>query len=529
MTSDKKKPTNLEGAKPSPKEAQKKRLPSWRPMAAGLILLVSLYYASGLILTEQIKARYTGRDCAAALKLGNPTQTLYPAAMAPFVTPALAQLNECRAYTAAAESQAQAAWANAYAGYRLYLDDYPEGLFVSQAREGAAQSLLALADEQEASGAYGEGTAYLLIIANEFGGTTVADEAKSKIPAAYMRWGKSLRADGQFAEAEAAFQSLQQWASAANDAESVRNARLELAQTYLEWARELQVKKSFAEAEAKYQQAAAADPQPQSSNSPSAQVNAALYSLYQQWGDDLITEDKYEEAIGHYRQAITYAAAQDVTATQDALARGYLKWAEALSAEEDYLGALDQIDLAEGSATDAAAQSEAQAARASVLEAFAHSSGAQAQNLMDEAAAFLCNQGKPLEGLPPILGIEADTVRVRLHGTPPALSTDVVAQTPATMHYVACGVGVTISRRIESCTYATADDVKYYIERWRYYWSIELRDVETGKVYKTREIGGKVPHACPDIYAFAGNFKDYYYGEEPEPAELEAWLRTLVK
>ena len=449
-----------------------------------LLILAVIYYGAGYLIVRQINVSYDRLDCTSILELSQPAEKIYSVKTAPFVKSAFAQAAECQGYLRATQEEEWAAWSSAYADYQTYLQKYPQGQFLTEVRQGAAQSLLGWAEEQRKNGDYSESVNHLLTILDEFGDTPSNGDAK------FM-----------------------------------------LASVYLEWGKYLQDQKSYSEADEKYQKAVETDPDSQSASGPATQARTALPILYQAWGQSLIQQQRFSEAVDRFGKAINVSKAEDVPARQDVLSQAYLQWAEDLRGAEDFLSALDRIELAKNSAASNATKANIDARRAETLTAFSQSDGTQARQIMDETVKALCLDGKPAQS--PIIAMDSNTVRAyplltALYGSVNrsdlVLSDQVAAQTPGSFHYAVCLRGD--ERQIQYCPYTGG----YHIERWQYYWSVKLQDVGSGKVYKQTEIAGGTPATCPGSYLFTrGITTETFYGSAPKDGDLDAWLSKVLK
>lgn len=401
-----------------------------------IVVLIGLYYVAGYLLNRQINTDYLGRDCANVLKLENLVGTSYPVEIAPFARTAAFQAKECQDYLAAVDEEKQAAWSPSYSAYQAYLQKYPQGKFMTEARQGAARSLLELVKDHQKGGDYSESIENLMTLLDQFGDTPSSASASEMLP-----------------------------------------------------------------------------------------------TVYSEWGESLIQERRFSEAINRYGNAIAFSKPEDVPTAQEALAKAYLEWAEDFRHLEDFAGALDMIDRAKNSASDSNTRTQIETARTDTLAAFSRSDGTQAQQVMDKTVKALCLDEKTAQS--PIIAMDPNTVRAyplltALYGSVNrsdlALSDQVAARTPSSFHYAVCLRGE--ERHIQSCPYTGG----YHIERRQYYWSVKLLDVGTGKVYKQTEINGGTPASCPGTYWFTrGITTETFYGDAPKDGDLDAWLSKVIE
>jgi hypothetical protein len=118
------------------------------------------------------------------------------------------------------------------------------------------------------------------------------------------------------------------------------------------------------------------------------------------------------------------------------IATGYLHWAAALITDEDFLGALVLLDLAEAAAAGDEARALVDTARSNLYLAFSQSDGEQAQKAMHDAAKSVCRHH--VAPRLPIFGLDAEHVGAVVEGATGELPANIAATTPASLHYVVC-------------------------------------------------------------------------------------------
>lgn len=497
--------------------------------AACIVMIIGLYYLSAWVVTEQVKSKYTDKECPSALKWGEAADKLYPRALVPFVEPAHSRTVECQVYLDALAFQEQQVWDQAYAGYQDYSATYPDGPFMPEVREGTAQTLLGWAQAQYESAQYDESVKHLLVLLNDYDETALVAEAEALLPKVYLAYGQSLRAEEEYEQAVDVFQTLRNWETQHNP-ENVKPVRLELAETYLGWAKSLYVEKRFSLAVEKLAESIDADPDPTRVQGPGAQA-AKLEAGYQKaWGDSLANGGKYSEAINHYEQALQLASVQEVADIKTARFDAMLKWISALSKSENFYTALEKVESAEEMAESEASQQGVEEARAATYSAFSQSSGKEATAVIADRAFVLCNQSKPETELLPILALDADKKGVyavyslKADGQGKPISTSFTPQTPGELYFVACVT--TTSRIVQTCPYTGG----YSIQRRRYYWNIKLYDAVTGRLKTSKEIAGSNPQTCTFTEWFTrGVFTKTYDGGSPQASDLEAWFKSYIR
>jgi tetratricopeptide (TPR) repeat protein len=107
-----------------------------------LVLLLGFYFVGGYGMASSINRGYEDGNCQPALQLGQYLEQFYPQAIAPFAEQALLNTEECRVYTEATLLEDAGECELAHQAYEAYVKAYPDGKFVEQAVENAAQNLL---------------------------------------------------------------------------------------------------------------------------------------------------------------------------------------------------------------------------------------------------------------------------------------------------------------------------------------------------------------------------------------------------
>jgi tetratricopeptide (TPR) repeat protein len=441
-------------------------------------LLAGGYFLAGSLVASSIQSAYQASDCQQVIAKAWPVEKLYPSKLTDTITQSQAEVVECRAYMSASEKQEQEDWDSAYQEYKTYLDTYPDGAMTTQASENAAASLYALGQEQQQAGSYEQADENLQILAREFDETT-----------AY--------ADGV----------------------------LLLAENYVLWGEELQKEEDYAAALKKYESAIDSDPAPGVNDGPAAHAHQDLPDLHRAWAQALSKQGEYSDAVDHLQSASQSAATADKDAIMGEMTDAYLGWASALSDSEEYLQALDKVDLAKEAGGSAVAPKTSEA-REAVLAGLATSTGDDANTVMQEAASAVCtSRGKAVLAYS-FFGTNESSKRVYVHfGTEKlAVSSDVRAQSPATMGYVACLTRS--SATVQTCPYSGG----YSIERKRINWKVEVFDVLTGRLFRQTQIYGSLPDPCAYTEMFTiGTYHQTRTGGEPSAGDLNKWLSTFIK
>ncbi len=501
----------------------KRSLP-WILIIPGVIIMLVLAYVGGyFIFPSSIQSAYQEENCETVLSRANLYTGLYPFATSQ--TELFQAVQECAVYTLALMHENEGTWRDAYHTFAVYSESYPNGRFEGDVHERTASVLMRLARDAITEKKYMEGLQSIDLVLSDFSGTEAAGEAQALKLDLYMRWGVDLREAGHYGESERIFQEVHELAAPG----TVTSSQLELSQTYLAWGLDLGSRKDFAEARMKLDLAASTDPH----GGSSGDVQAGLKNLYTQWGDYLVEQGDYGNAMGRYETAASLTRDSDSTAASAVIANGYLHWSAALSKNEDFLGALVLLDYAKQAAATDEARALVDAARSDLYLAFSQSDGEQAQRAMLDAATSVCRHH--IAPRLPIFGLDTETIGAVVEGATGELPANILATTPASLHYVVCieentkVVGST-SRRL----YATEAGFRQYVfERLQYSWTTSLRQMNTGDESATTIIEGgdapPFPAAEWDYYVAARSGSTQYFGPKPEFADLVTWLSLAIK
>jgi tetratricopeptide (TPR) repeat protein len=496
-------------------------------IALGILLLVGLvYYGIGYILVKQVDSRYAGRDCTSLVDLAGSVEKVYPLKIAPFTEPALEQARECQAYLSAESLHEQKSWEKAYQAYVKYGQVYPKGIYTKEARELAANALFEWASTQHGSQDFANSVDNLTLLLNNYGDTPSMPKAKEVLPVVYLEWGEECRANGEFSEAESVYVSMNEWAVQEGDQAYATRAQAELSQAYFDWGKALQNEKNFTLAATKLDKAMSTDPDAQSANSLTAQTRAYLPGFQRAWGEYLIANGNYSEAIGHYQTSISLSSAKDAESAKNELTQAYLEWAAALRKKEDYNQALDKVDLADESAVTDASRGKAEDERATTISQFSQSKGTQAKKIISDTVKSICTDGKPIEA-PPIIGV-LDEKRLTVSGLSLNLPSNVLAQAPGNLYFVACTAEKEVT--VQSCPFSRTGYgiATHWIKRIRYDWQFKIYNSQTGKLYREKTFAGSSPESCPYSHSFSTTIH-YHYGDKPSTTTVVDWLASLLK
>jgi len=492
--------------------------------------LLGLGYMSGyFILPGMIRSAYGDEDCASVLSRHELFSGMYPFAIANETDAGL--IKECAIYTLAITNEESESWRDSYNAFRVYSEAYPDGLFTDIAHEHSASVLMALINEDVKQEKFSEANAGLDNILENYGDTPSAADAEKLKSDLRMAFGRNLRAAGNFPDAERLFQEINGQAQENNQVEDGRSAQLELSQTYLDWGLELQSEEKFAEAKAKFDIAASTDPDPSSESGTAAQAKARLAGLYVQWGDYLLTQNDFANAMQLYKTAAAFSESDDPASAGDLIANGYVQWAVESIDRGDYLGALVLLDFAQESSGTDSARTLVEETQSDLFLAFSQSDGEQAQKAIENAVRIVCIHH--IQPRLPIFGLDDENIRAGVDGTGEPLPVSIAATTPASLHFAACieedtRVVGTLTLPISTLMFGgPRGTVQITYSNFQYFWNVVLRNVETGEVVEESVIDGEEPAALVDYNIDARTFN--YFGAKPKIMDLADWILTVLE
>jgi tetratricopeptide (TPR) repeat protein len=487
------------------------------------VLILFLLYGAGLIgLPVLILSNHQNRNCASALKLDKIYTSLYPGFLADATL--LGPVQECQAYVSAAAKEEQGIWREAYDAYEAYTSTYPSGLFATEAHQHSAAALLHLVQEQVERESYEEALANLNLILASYSDTPANTGAWNLFPSVYTLWGASLRDEKDFARSEQVLNDFKTWSLTYQQNDSVTEAQRELTQTYLAWGLDLKSQAQFENAITKFELAAAADPESQFGSAE--KVKAGQSSAYIDWGNDLLEQDQFPIAIEKFELAVSKSHGTNDERAGDALANGQVRWADQLSAGEDFQGALEHLGFAKEAAVSETMAKSVETALQDTYLTFSKSSGPQARRAMKEVLETICeDQDAPdLQ----IFGLNPDSIRFAIYGVDEKLPENLTAKTPGEMHYVACVTtdNKTVEKRLHKNIVLQWGRIQYYtfVEQFRVQviWKVRLLKTDTSESAAEETFKGAPP---PPFAETGGN---YFYGLPPME-EFTAWLQSVVE
>ena len=513
----------------SSKSKTKTRFQSIAIIIAVLVFILGLGYVGGYFLMPgMIESAYQNKDCNKVLSLDGLYIGWYPDVVANKEIAGLAM--ECAVYTQAIRSEEMENWQDTYNIYRVYLNTYPQGLFTADAHARAANVLMSIVKDEISREKYSEAISNIDSLLNEYGDTETAAAAGKLRFDLYISLGKFLRETGDFTGAEYVFKDVNAWAREKNDVEYFNLSQFELSQTYLEWGLELQAQGKFTDALDKFSVAISPDPVSSSNSELAAVVRDKQASLYAQWGDHLIVQKDYANAMERYKTAASLS--EDQSKANDLIANGYLRWASEVVAGEDFFGALVLLDFAEKVAVTDSTRNLVNDTRADLYGEFSKSQGKQAQKAMDDAIRIVCEHH--IQPRLSIFGVDNEETRVGIYGVSEQLPNSLAATTPGSLHYVACiekdskivsKVGITVSsQQFNPNNPPGVMQVNYH--RIKNMWNVVMRKIDTGDEIDITVIEGSEP---PTLGNGASLSALNWYGSEPDFADLVNWISSVVK
>ena len=485
--------------------------------------LLLVYGLGMIVLPMTILYSYQNKNCDIVFSLNSGYTNLYPGFIQDETI--LRPVSECSAYTSATSHKGAGNWQVAYDSYQAYSNTYPNGLYVAEAHEQSAVVLMSLTKDQIEQKQYDQALVNLNLIVSDHSDTGMSAEAWTLFPSAYTSWGTGLRKSADFERAEQVFNEFKTWSQNNQKAELEADAQSELTQTYLAWGRALQSQKQFEGALSKLDLAEVASQKSQTDSM--SELMAGQRSIYIEWGNDLLEQGKFSVAIEKFGIAVSKSDSNEDGA-KDALANGYIKWASKLSADEDFLADLEQLEFAKETASSEAIKQSVETTFGETYLAFSNSTGTQARVAMKEALATVCQKHK--KPTLPIFGLNKDLIRVGLSGVDAQLPENLVPRTPGELHYIACieEEKHTVSTRDRMALVLRTPHRNYY--KWimqfrvQLLWNINLQKTETAESVAEKSFTGKMPPPFPDTVEVA-----YISGPPPTIEELTGWLESVIR
>jgi hypothetical protein len=240
-----------------------------------------------------------------------------------------------------------------------------------------------------------------------------------------------------------------------------------------------------------------------------------------------LKQNEFALAIEKFNLAVSHSQGENDDGVRDALSNGYIQWAKRLSANEDFRGALEQMELAKQAAVTDDAKKTVNAALDEIYLAFSKSTGKQAQRAMKDALEAICKKHKKPDL--PIFGMNQESTRFALYGVDDKLPEDLVARTPGEMHYAVC---VDVGRETIN------SDRRYFRVRdttiWTYFvisrvklsWNINIHNSMADDVANRVFEGGDPPPA-PPLNTIWGN--TVVEGNPPSMKIIAEWLLSVIE
>jgi hypothetical protein len=252
--------------------------------------------------------------------------------------------------------------------------------------------------------------------------------------------------------------------------------------------------------------------------------------VYIEWGNELVALKQFPSAIEKFERGVALLGEPGDDTTRDALTNGHIQWALHLSASDDFLASLDQLDNAAELPSSPGMIENVETAREETYLAFSASSGSQAMQEMQDALERICEQGRKPKLK--IFGIDKDFAGVGVYGVDAKISETLAAKTPGEMHYVAC---IELQKNViaEEMSYTpiilsptSFVRVPMLRQRIQLSWKVTLFDILTGSAVKTTVLRGGAPPPFPGHVADFTNGR--YEGPPPTIVELNTWLQSAL-
>lgn len=191
---------------------------------------------------------------------------------------------------------------------------------------------------------------------------------------------------------------------------------------------------------------------------------------------------------------------------------------------------MDHLEIAQTAALKDDSKQSVEAALQETYFAFCNSTGRQAKQLIRDTLDRVCEKNGTPEF--PIFGLDKDSIRIGLYGVEAQLPEDLAAATPGEIHYVAC---VQVERRVlevgGSYVYVKVPNGMIRIpldqvSRIQVFWTITVRESDTGKTLGTETFAGGSPPPFPKGGASGGGDLE---GPPPSLDVVRKWLLSVIQ
>jgi hypothetical protein len=495
------------------------------PVIILALLVIGLYLAGLFSLPGSIEAAYQGQDCPKVRNLYGLASRFYSGILQ--TQPEFSDYStECNIYLNARSLERRKKWEDAYNSYHDYEQSYASGIMAGDVHEHQAAVLLSWSEEQVRQKQYQEAVGHARMVLDGYSDTASAANAEKLFTETYVVWANSKKTEGDFASAESLLNEFKTWAKNNSKDEYVQIADQELAQTLLEWGTDLVDKQEFTPAEVYLQRSIETAPDNDTGKEIATQATAALVKLHTEWGTFLLAEKKFEASAEQFKKIVETAPAADQPAAQDLLVNVYIKWAAALSDENDFELALEKNKLAQANAATDAGKQAAETALQETYTAFGNSSKSQAQDAMKAAAEQICAGNKPEL---PIFGTDQMAHAYLYPPQTTPLPDEILATTPASMNYVACILDAKKIYVAQTDWRGHNGEIHEILIQYKIAWEIGLIRVDDGETISQRVFAGDAPHLV-----YLQDFERFHdgYNEVPGPLpsmdEIIVWIEYTV-
>jgi hypothetical protein len=261
-----------------------------------------------------------------------------------------------------------------------------------------------------------------------------------------------------------------------------------------------------------------------------AEAKSGQRKTYIEWGNDLLAQGNYLLAVEKFELAVSRIDGNNDDGANDSLVNGHIQWASNLSVGEDFFGALEHLEIAHQAASTDDSKQSVEAALQETYFAFSSSTGRQAKQVIRDTLDRVCKKN----GTPdlPIFGLDKGSIRFGLYGVEAQLTEDLAARTPGEIHYIAC---VQVERRVLEVdgSYVYVKVPNGYlripldrVSRIQVFWTITVRESDTGKALGTETFAGGSPPPFPKGGASGGGDLE---GPPPSLDVVRKWLLSVIK
>lgn len=550
-----------------------------RGLALTLTVLVLVVEAGGLgtyvalgqkTFTDGMAA-YQSQDCRTAMQRFNTVTTLYELTLSPNVTAADAKTAECSLLLFAENSRREGEYAETTRAYRAYLDLYPESPLAPSVRNRLAECYADWAASLREMGDHPGAAEKYLIVLSDFSHTPAAEQAALRIAETYAEWATGRGEQGDFEGAIALYRIVlsdypdtpageqagaaiadlyARWAASLHQEEKFEaalekywtilnqygqapvaaEAREAAAQIYADWAAALRQDQEYENAIANYQTILTGYPDTVAARG----VEGQIATTYAEWGRNLIQQRSFPAAIGKYQIILSqYPESAVARGAPAGIAEAYIGWGAQLRSGRHYISAIEKFTLAQEASDDPDLIAAAEEGYAQALWDLSQDTTGEGRQVLEEARAEVC-AGNAATSPAVGLAAEKEPGRALLCGIyyEITLPNDLTAVKPA--HFLYAVSVETGYSTIERCEYTQLGCIgwscptTHILVRQQEWWRVTVRNARTGQVAAQHTFYGTYPSYCPDRRGFAF-YEEYISGGSPSSANVEAWLRGVLR